>query len=581
MLDDDLDNDPELLEAFFDEASEHIGAIEQGIIALEADAGDHDTVDALFRSYHTIKGAAAMLSLDGFQRIAHSAEQLLLDYRENRRGFQSEHSDLLLASVDLLKGLAANPSDQALRSKIDLLVAELDRASSEQGQEDPLPMGDEKSPSAPAAKVTKKPEEPQQNVYIAPKDSFSQLRDSTVRVPVERLDRLVDMIGELVIAESMIDQWIQKHVAVDDSERSQINRLNKITRELQEVGTSLRMVPVRPVFNRMARLVRDLAQKLGKPIQFVPSGEDTLLDKSVVDRIVDPLLHLVRNAADHGIESPDQRRESGKDKAGTISLEAFHRAGSIYIRLSDDGRGIDRDKVAKRAIALGLIESAEGMTDREVLDLIFEAGFSTAESVTDVSGRGVGMDVVKRDIHSLRGVVDVDSTLGQGTVFSIRLPLTLAIIDGMLVRIGEERYIIPILSIKSSLRPQYDQVYSVLSGGCVMKHLGRLVPVYPLHALFNVADAVTEPARGIVVVVEEDGREAGILVDELLGQQQFVIKSLGSANQDMAGLSGAAVMADGQVGLILDVPGLIKLAHFGNNDFTKSLASSSEEGAEP
>ena len=560
--DDDFGDDPELLEAFLEEAMEHIEAIEAGVMSLETSPDDHETIDALFRSFHTIKGAAAMLSLDGFQRISHAAEQLLDAYRDTRRAVSEEHADLLIGAADILKALAGGNSLAQIGDALDGLVMRLEVA---------IERFDETSG------VRQPKEQAQGNVILPSVDQLAAVRDSTVRVPIERLDRLVDMIGELVIAESMIEQWLSRHVASADMEQAQVGRLTKITRELQEIGTSLRMVPVRPVFQRMARLVRDLAHKLDRPVEFHPTGEDTLLDKSVVDRIVDPLLHLIRNAVDHGIEDPDDRAAAGKSRSGHVHLEAYHRAGSIYIELRDDGRGIDQQKIARRAIEIGLIESAENMSEREILDLIFEPGFSTAVTVTDVSGRGVGMDVVKRDIQSLRGVVEVASTIGIGTVFTIRLPLTLAIIDGMLVRIGAERYIIPILSIKASLRPRYDDVHSVMGGGFVMKHLGHLVPVYPLHALFDCADAVTDPAQGIVVVVDEDGKEAGILVDELLGQQQFVIKALGATERDVEGLSGAAVMADGCVGLIVDVPGLIKLAHSGDTGEMGSLLAQQGE----
>ena len=384
----------------------------------------------------------------------------------------------------------------------------------------------------------------------------------TVKVDADRLDRLVETIGEMVISESVVSQSIGDGNGRHANLIQQMNQLDKITRELQEMGTSLRMVPVRSTFQKMARMVRDLARKAGKQVEFSMSGEDTELDKTVVDNIGDPLVHMVRNAVDHGIEaSPEERRKAGKPETGHVELRAFHKGGNINIEIEDDGCGMDRELILAKGREKGLVNDGDSLSDREVFNLIFQPGFSTAKKITDVSGRGVGMDVVKRNIDALRGQVEINSELGKGSVFTIRMPLTLAIIDGMVVRVGTERYIIPTLSIVRSVRPQKDNLTSVLNRGELISLQGELIPLFKLYKLFNIEGAEQDPSKAIVVVVEDDGQKTGLLTDELLGQQQIVIKSLGNVLRDTPGISGGAIMPDGHVGMILDTGGLVRLAN--------------------
>ncbi len=389
----------------------------------------------------------------------------------------------------------------------------------------------------------------------------TQVRE-TVKVDADRLDLLVDMVGELVIAESMVSQSGEMRAGCSPGLARSLTQLDKITRELQEMGTGLRMVPIRATFQKMARLIRDLAKKSGKQVEFVTSGEETELDKSVVDKIGDPLIHMVRNAVDHGLEAgSDERRQAGKPPAGRVELRAFHKGGSIHIEIEDDGRGLDRNAILAKARARGLVREGDVLSDREVWDLVFAPGLSTAKTVTDVSGRGVGMDVVRRNIDALRGQVEIQSEAGKGTTFSVRLPLTLAIIDGMVVRIGHERYIVPTLSIVMSIRPEARQISTVAGRGEMLALQGRLLPLFRLARLFDIREGVQEITEGIVMVVEDDGRRTGLLVDEILGQQQIVIKSLGEAFQGLLGIAGAAIMPDGTVGLILDVGGVVRVAN--------------------
>ncbi|MEM7233179.1 MAG: chemotaxis protein CheA [Planctomycetota bacterium] len=308
-------------------------------------------------------------------------------------------------------------------------------------------------------------------------------------------------------------------------------------------------------------MVRDLASQSGKQVELVVNGKDTELDKSMVERLSDPLMHLMRNAVDHGIErTPEDREASGKHPIGSIELRAYHQGGSIYIEVEDDGRGIDRNRVIERARERGIIGEGEVPADRDAFNLIFEPGFSTAPEVTAVSGRGVGMDVVKRNIEEMRGSIEISSEPGLGTLFTIKLPLTIAIIDGMVVRVGEEEYIIPTLSIVRSIQPESGELSTVLESDEVIMVQGELVPLYHLGRIFDVRGAADSPMEGIVVIVEVEGRHFGFLTDELLGQQQIVIKSLGQRLRDIPGIAGGAVMANGRIGLIVDVAGLVTMA---------------------
>lgn len=396
----------------------------------------------------------------------------------------------------------------------------------------------------------------------APSDAGGVAIRETVKVDAHRLDQLVDMIGELVIAESMVCQSRELADNLSTDLTRHVSQLDKITRELQEMAMGLRMVPVRATFQKMARLVRDLARKTGKEVSFNMRGEDTELDKTVVDRISDPLVHMVRNSVDHGLEKDaEARRAAGKPAAGTVTLRAYHSGGNIQIEISDDGQGLNRAAILNKAQERGLIEdSGDAMTDKEVWQLIFEPGFSTAATLTEVSGRGVGMDVVKRNIEALRGEIDIHSEAGVGSRFTIQLPLTLAIIDGMVVRVGVERYIIPTLSIIVSVRPAPIDLHSVVGAIETMKLQGEIIPLLRLHALFDLSGAIEDPTKGTVVVLENSGRRVGLLIDEILGQQQIVIKSIGETLKGTPGIAGGAIMPDGQVGLILDIPGVVRLA---------------------
>lgn len=375
---------------------------------------------------------------------------------------------------------------------------------------------------------------------------------SSIRVSVEKVDKLINLVGELVITQAMLAQMSNKvDPVLYEKLLNGLAQLERNTRDLQDGVMSIRMMPISFVFNRFPRVVRDLAGKLGKQAELRSVGEGTELDKGLIEKITDPLTHLVRNSIDHGIESPEERIAAGKPEKGTITLRAFHQGGNVIIEVSDDGRGLDRDRILKKARERGMVVS-DTMTDAEVWQLIFEAGFSTAEHITDVSGRGVGMDVVKRNIHALGGRVEIDTSTGTGTRITIRLPLTLAILDGLSVAVGSELFIVPLTYIVESLQPQASDVKTVSGRGRVIHVRGEYLPLIALHDVFNLKPRVDSIEGGIVVILETEGRKTAIVVDELVGQHQVVIKSLETNYRRVYGVSGATIMGDGKVALILD-----------------------------
>ncbi len=384
--------------------------------------------------------------------------------------------------------------------------------------------------------------------------------DATIRVGIEKVDQLINLVGELVITQAML---LQSASGLDPVQferlHTGLSQLERNSRDLQEAVMSIRMMPISVVFSRFPRVVRELSQKLGKKVELRLEGEGTELDKGLIERITDPLTHLVRNSLDHGIEMPDVRAARGKPPAGTITLRASHQGGNIVIEVSDDGAGLNRERILAKARERGL-PAHEQMSDQEVWQLIFEAGFSTAEQVTEVSGRGVGMDVVKRNIQAMGGRIEIDSAAGLGTRMTVRLPLTLAILDGMSVAVGRETYILPLGCVVESLQADPAMVRSISGVSGLLAVRGEYLPIVPLHQVFAVPGAVTDFTHGIMVVAEADGSRVALFVDALVGQQQVVIKSLEANYRKVAGVSGATILGDGRVALILDVAALAGMA---------------------
>jgi len=392
--------------------------------------------------------------------------------------------------------------------------------------------------------------------------SSKTTESSSIRVNISKVDELINMVGELVITQSMLSQF-------GDSEEFNEKTIERLkdglaqleghTREMQESVMRIRMMPISFAFQRFPRLVHDLSATFDKKIELIMTGETTELDKTVLEKIGDPLVHLVRNSLDHGIESPEKRVQAGKSETGVIELSAFHQGGNIVIQIKDDGAGLNKEKIISKAKQNGLITKGERLTDEQIYDLIFRPGFSTADVVSDVSGRGVGMDVVRRNIRELGGAVEVKSTPGEGSVFTIRLPLTLAILDGQLVGIGEETYILPVISIIESLQVKTENINAVAGNAEVYRLRDEYIPIVRLYNIFDIEPVSTELESGLLVVVEAEGKKIAIYVDDLLGQQQVVIKSLETNFKKIEGLSGATILGDGTVALIIDIAGLIEL----------------------
>jgi two-component system chemotaxis sensor kinase CheA len=556
-------DDASLAVEFITEATGHLESAEANLLKLE-ESRDPETINAIFRSFHTIKGVAGFLNLKQIGALAHAAENLLDLARKGKVEIVGTNVDIVLESIDQLKALLvalqnALGTGEAIAAQPALpgLISRLHAAAAGES----TTAAKAEAPATVAPDVQSAPE----NALDAkgPGSARGVTSEATVKVATDRLDSLINTVGELVIAQSMVSQDVLALSAGSQRVQRNVAHLSKIARELQELSMSMRMVPIQGVFQKMARLARDTARKAGKEIDFQMVGGETELDRNVVEAISDPLVHMVRNSVDHGVEPADKRVAQGKSRAGLVQLKAYHEAGNIVIEITDDGRGLNKQRLVEKAIAAGIVQPGEQLADQEIFKLVFHPGLSTAEKITDISGRGVGMDVVKRNVEALRGRIDIASSEGKGSTFTIRLPLTLAVIDGLVVRIGQHRYIIPILTVEQSLRPTSAQISTIQGRGEMCSLRGRLLPLYRLYRLFGVTPTTEDPTQALVVIVQDDDRRACLLVDELVGQQQVVIKSLGESLGTVQGVSGGAILGDGSISLILDVAGLIKMAMAG------------------
>jgi two-component system chemotaxis sensor kinase CheA len=388
--------------------------------------------------------------------------------------------------------------------------------------------------------------------------------DTTVKVATTRMDRLIDLVGELVIASQMVVQDPRIATLQDQRVQRNISHVSKIVRDLQQTSMALRLVTIKGTFQKMARVARDVAHKAGRQLEFRTEGEETELDRTIVDLLNDPLVHIIRNSCDHGVEPPDERVSKGKSPKGIVTLRAYHQGGSIVVEVADDGRGLDRQRILRKAIERGLIPAdrdVASLSDNECHNLIFLPGFSTAEKITDISGRGVGMDVVRKSIEDLRGKVEIRSEFGKGTTILMRLPLTMAIIDGMVVRVGSQRFVIPTLNIERSYQPKPTDLFTAQGGrGEMAKVRETLLPIHRLNRVFGVRGGCEELEQGLLLVIDAGSSRCCVFVDEILGQQQVVIKGLGAGAPRVKGVSGGAIMGDGRVALILDIASVAQLA---------------------
>ncbi|WCJ58241.1 chemotaxis protein CheW [Fontisphaera persica] len=588
----------DLTREFIAEGREHLAQVEADLVALEKNPQDREILSRIFRAVHTIKGASGFLGLKKLEALTHAGENLLSRLRDGRMAVSQEITTLLLNLVDTLQQamtlIEAQGNDAALQHAP--LALKINRLL----QSQPAPAAAPETPAAPqatlpapaspapaepaAAAVTAIPATPapapvcesSNNANMANKEceqtatatpavsATSSMAESHVRVDVGLLDRLMNLVGELVLARNQILQLS------DHAENTQLNtvaqRLNLVTTELQEEVMKTRLQPIQNAWSKLPRVVRDTAMALGRQVQLELIGQDTELDRAIIEAIKDPMLHLVRNALDHGIELPSERKAAGKPEMGRLVLRAFHEGGQVNIEVSDDGRGIQAAKVKAKALEKGLItaEQAHRMTDREAFHLLFLPGFSTAEKVTNVSGRGVGMDVVKTNIEKLGGSVDVESTPGQGTTVKIKIPLTLAIIPALLVTCGTERYAVPQVNLVELVRVEADQrrrQIEEIMGAPVCRLRGRLLPLVYLSRVFQVPPAAEDNGAVNIVVLQADQQQFGLVVDCINDTCEIVVKPLGKHLKRIPVFAGATVLGDGTVALILDVLGLAQHAH--------------------
>lgn len=546
---------------FLTEAREHLERSEKALLELEQRPQDVELINTVFRAFHTIKGVSGFMKLAPIVTLAHAGECLLDGARSGKLSLNSRSLSLILKGCDLLGQLLnlMEGKPGPTKARLHLIAESLEKVSRGEAV-------DYSSLDVAAAEVAQSDNAASQSA--APSGELAQKAgaaaavrsDQTVKVSTLRMDALVDMVGELVIAHQMVVQDPSMRGIASQQLQRNLQSVGKIVRDLQTVSMSLRMVPIKGTFQKMTRLVRDLAAKSGKRITLHTEGDDVELDRNMVEVIADPLVHMVRNSCDHGLEGPDQRAAAGKSETGNLWLRAFHSGGAVVIEIEDDGRGLSREKIVAKAIERGIYapdRPVADIPDSEIFNIIFLPGFSTAEKVTDISGRGVGMDVVRRNIEGLRGKIDIRSTPGKGTTFAMRLPLTLAIIDGLVVRVGRQRYVIPTLSVEQSFRPSANDMHTMANRLNMVMVRGELLPVHRLETLLQIPVETATSAERLLVLVEAHGSRACLAVDAVLGQQQVVIKSLGSAIGSRAGVAGGAVLGDGRVALILDVAGVL------------------------
>jgi len=563
----------ELKLGFLEEADQLLNDAEQCFLSLENAAGNPEIIEKIFRLAHNLKGSAGAVGFAEFAHFTHQLESFLLKIKKKEIQVQTDVVNLLLKCNDRLKEIVAglradlaavfNNDDliSAMNAAMDPMAAQLANLTAERIEESapaPAPARDPlfqplRSPGMAAAP----PPPPALSPGPQVKAAVAAKADENIRVSLARLDRLMNNVGELVILQTVLAQ--HRNAMVSPLLQKTVGQLGKITKEIQDISMSLRMVPLKQTFQKLQRIVRDASKALGKNVELQIAGEETELDKTVLEQIGDPLVHLVRNAVDHGLEATEERIKAGKSSQGLIRIKAYHRGSQIVIEVGDDGRGLDAQRLTKKAIEKGVLPAGATLSDKDAYQLIFAPGFSTKTEVTDISGRGVGMDVVKTNISHLQGELELDTQLGMGTTFKVVLPLTLAIIDGMIVKMGEERFVVPLAQIHESLQPAAKDLSSVGETGELLNLRGETLPVIRLSRMLGRKISERSPSQSIAIVVRDDKASAfSVLVDDILGQQQVVIKRLGDELQGLNGISGGAILGDGKVALILDLQEMVR-----------------------
>jgi len=567
----ETDEMQEILGDFLVESNELVASLDENFVRLEETPDDPNLLNEVFRAAHTIKGTSGFLALDDVTSLTHKMEDVLNRLRKGELTINGDIMDVLLESVDNLKVLLADVAEgKKINRDFDGIKARLGAIAdglltTERTKDEPAAESSEGE--AAAEESAEEEEKPSSDKDKA--SSAAHKEKETIRVDVARLDNLMNLMGELVLGRNALLQvtgeFTRRHENLTDLDG--LNRvgtqINFITSEIQLTVMKMRMLPIGKVFSKFPRLVRDLARESGKKIDLVMQGEETELDKSIIEAIGDPLVHLIRNSCDHGIESPADRLARGKPETGTIRLSAGQEGSNIVISIEDDGHGLDIEAIKKKAVDRGLAtaDEVDRMSPREIFNFIFLAGFSTAKKVTDISGRGVGMDVVRTNVEKLKGIIDITSTAGVGTTVSIKLPLTLAILQGLLVTSEEETYVIPLVSVLETLRVSAEEISSVNRRPVITLRDGVLPIVHLNGVLKNRSVKKYNTDKPYVVVVGMADKRLGLIVDDLLGQEEVVIKSMGQMLGKSKGLAGATILGDGRVRLIVDLLGLFNLAN--------------------
>ncbi len=580
--------DPELLKDFIEEAKENLAAIELNVLGLETDPNDIEAMNAVFRPFHSIKGVAGFINLNEIHHLSHEVENLLHLARSGKLAITDSVIDIVLGATDILNGLLKEleNGEGGRKDPSPVVLAFIERVRNftgdpvvgsgipvrkvgeilvEHGVLEDEAVGDIIEQGK--AEGSKFGQTAIDTGAASPRDVSKALREqrhtvenaASVRVNTHKLDNLVDMVGELVIAQSMVLQNPEILKINDQKLQKDSVQLNRITAELQRISMSMRMVPIKSTFQKMIRLVHDLSRKSGKEVVLAMEGEETEIDRNMVEEIYEPLVHMIRNSVDHGIEMPEERTRAGKDPTGRIFISAEQKGGNIAIEIVDDGRGLDVKRIRNKAIERGIISASDQLDEKAIFDLIFHPGFSTKDTVTEVSGRGVGMDVVKKCVERLRGKIEISSQLGKGSSFHVKLPLTMAIIDGMIIQIGAERYIVPTIALKESFRPSQEAYFTVQGRGELVKVRDKLMPIVRLHSYLNEEPKHRDPWEALLMVVTEGENSYCLLADAIVDRQEVVIKSLGDMFQQLPGISGGAILGDGKIALIIDVKGIISL----------------------
>lgn len=534
-----------LLDAFLAESDEGLAAAEEGLLRLERTPDDLRSLDAVFRAIHTLKGNSGIFDFDAVTRIAHAMEDLLERLRSGQTVASNGIITLLLESVDVLRGLLGEPAREGVLTAGQLQLIEQLRAA------DPLYVPAPESLHA---------------------GSAPERVSRTLRIDLARLDRLLDLSGEIGIARGRLSELLSDPATTPRIALEAQRDSDHLQLELQELVMKLRMVPVGPTFRQFQRIVRDTARALGKEVDLKIEGVDVEVDMAVIEHLRDPLTHMIRNSIGHGLELPDVRRSSGKPPAGTLVLRSFREAGTIVIEVSDDGTGIHRERVLARARERGLVGANDVLTDAQITELIFHPGFSTAESVTDLSGRGVGLDVVRRNIDAVHGSLSVESTQGQGTTFRIGLPLTLAIVDGLGVEVGGESFVIPMDAVVEALHLPSGTAHERATG--MLNHRGESIPFLRLRERLALGGSA---ANENVVIVRYSRGRAGLVVDALLGECHTVVKPLPRSLRGIPGLSGSAILPNGRIAFIVDVAGLLQIELDPRGSSSRNATRNNEE----